>query len=174
MRTNDSSIPVDLTIAIESSFKFLYINHKELCYTQPEGPRKNNLLLLLSEYKPIKESKGKRVIDNIVYEYLMSVKYLTNTKYFKLILKNLLLLREYWNQKNNDCTYTEKNMIEHLPLFCNDLIEKYLLNYGLKKSYFKESLKIIHNFFNWLFYNEYSEYIISLDKKGQFLVNSSD
>lgn len=124
----------------------------------------NNLIALLKEYKPIAKPLDERSTDDVIYEYLLQTKHLTNEKFYELTLKVLLLLREYFNKTNNDSNYSINHPIEKLPLIANPFLDEYLLankHFGLNASDQAEIPEIVLNFSLWIHENGYSSYVIN-------------
>lgn len=139
----------------------LFIQH----YTDDSN---NNLLSLLKEYKPITKPLEERKTDDVIYEYLLQTKHLTNEKYYELIIKVLLLLREYYNQTNNDNNYSIYQSIDQLPLIANSFLDDYLLSknyFGFSESDQAEIPEIVLNFSLWIHENGYSSYVLSKNSK---------
>lgn len=135
-----------------------------LLINQLSNKSNNNLLTLLQEYKPIEKPLDERNTDDVIYEYLLQTKHLTNEKFYELTLKVLLLLREYFNKTKNDSDYSINHPIETLPLIANAFLDEYLpanKHFGLNASDQAEIPEIVLNFSLWIHENGYSSYVIN-------------
>ena len=114
------------------------------------------------------KSKKDITCDEAFLKYLNSFMNKTNRKYFSLMLKFILLLRECYNlYKNKGKKEEEKKIVtnylspEELPDLCNEFYSGFMeLNdfFGINDINEKnEFVEIIQHFFYWLFLKEYTK-----------------
>ena len=166
---------VDMKKVVNEVFNFIYKGkHFDKLFSHPESYEENPILKNLYEKAQIsQEDKSKITCDDAFYEYLCSFKDKTNEKYFKLLLKFVLLFREcYDKSKNKDVKEEDKKPVtnslspEGLPDLCNEFYGEFLepndffdLNENEEKN---EIIEIIQHFCIWLFKKDYTKSKLSL------------
>jgi hypothetical protein len=138
--------------------------------TFEENPILNNLVLNSNvSSKP----KNEKTCDEVFYEYLHNFQNKTNTKYFSLLLKFILLFRECYDiSKTKDSKEEVKKAVtdtispEGLPDLCNEFYGEFMEPnnfFGIENNDEKnEIIEMIQHFCIWLFKNEYTKSKLSL------------
>jgi hypothetical protein len=114
----------------------------------------------------IKKDKSQINCNEAFYEYLSEFKEKTNEKYFKLLLKFVLLFKECYDvSKNKDLKDEEKKIFteiltpEGLPDLCNEFYGDFLDPnnfFDLNDEEKNEIIEIIQHFCIWLFSLSYN------------------
>ena len=161
---------------INEVFDFVYKGkYFDKLFSHPKNYEENPILKNLYENAEIvtKKDQSKKNCNEAFYEYLREFKDKTNEKYFKFLLKFVLLFRECYDiSKNKDIKEEEKKSFtdiltpEDLPDICNEFYQEFLesnnffdLNEIDEKN---EIVEIIQHFCKWLFQKDYTESILSL------------
>ena len=159
---------IDLNSLIEDVFKFIYQGqNSDKLFSKPKNYKDNPILNNISIGKEISnKDKKEKTCDDILYEYLSTVKDKTNQKYFSLIIKFVILLREFYNDyKNKEIEEKDKHEVtdsisaEELPDLCNNFYGDFLEAnnfFGLEEEG-NENIEIIQHFCIWLFKNDYTK-----------------
>jgi hypothetical protein len=154
--------------------------YRDKVFTKLNNFYEHPILQNLFDEKPLSEKiKKDRVIDEIMYEYLLNSKDLTNKTYFILVVKFTLLFRECINKirtfdvKANGVNvpqsskeYTRNNNAETVPELCNEFVTDFLEGneyFGIVDDNDRsEIIELIQHFCYWLFKNEYTLSRLSL------------
>ena len=159
---------IDLNSLIEDVFKFIYQGqNSDKLFSKPKNYKDNPILNNISIGKEISnKNKKEKTCDDIFYEYLSTFKDKTNQNYFSLIIKFVILLREFYNDyKNKEIEEKDKHEVtdsisaEELPDLCNNFYGDFLEAnnfFGLKEER-NEIIEIIQHFCIWLFKNDYTK-----------------
>ena len=157
-------------------FNFIYkSSHSDALFSHPNSYEENPILKNLFDDAPAStKPKNLKNCNEVFYEYLQYFKRITNEKYFKLLLKFILLFRECYDlSKNKDLkegeekkAVTDSYSPEGLPDLCNEFYGEFLEPnnfFGLNEENEKnEIIEIIQHFCIWLFKNEYTKSKLSL------------
>ena len=166
---------INMQNVVNEVFDFIYKGaHSDKLFSHPNNYEENPILKNLYEDAPTStKEKAQKTCNEVFYEYLHSFKDKTNEKYFKLLLKFVLLFRECY-----DCSKTKESKEEPkkpvtdtmtpegLPDLCNEFYGEFMepnnffdLNENDEKN---EIIEIIQHFCIWLFKNEYTKSKLSL------------
>ena len=159
---------IDLNSLIEDVFKFIYQGqNSDKLFSKPKNYKDNPILNNISIGKEISnKDKKEKTCDDILYEYLSTFKDKTNQNYFSLIIKFIILLREFYNDyKNKEIEEKDKHEVtdsisaEELPDLCNNFYGDFLEtnNFCGLKEEGNEIIEIIQHFCFWLFKNDYTK-----------------
>jgi hypothetical protein len=174
---------------IQREFNELYNKHSNKFIAIPLSMQEHPILskLLYIKDKQPEESlkqelKQKKNIDIIFIEYLQFAENKTNENYFSLILKLILLLREFLlkvfsnlmvfelnNEMEFNDIFLDQFKYETIPDFCNDFYQSFLASeennfFDMKSNEKVEILEIIQHFCIWLRLNKYTKSRLSLIK----------
>ena len=174
-RTKEENKEIDIKNVINEVFDFIYKGkYSNILFSHPKSYEENPVLKKLYENAPIsKADKNSKNCNDVFYEYLCEFKEKTNEKYFKLLLKFVLLFRECYDiSKTKEVKDQEKKAVtdyispEGLPDLCNEFYGEFMepnnffdLNENEEKN---EIIEIIQHFCIWLFKNEYTKSKLSL------------
>ena len=126
---------IDLNSLIEDVFEFIYQGqNSDKLFSKPKNYKDNPILNNISIGKEISnKDKKEKTCDDILYEYLSTFKDKTNQNYFSLIIKFVILLREFYNDyKNKEIEEKDKHEVtdsisaEELPDLCNNFYGDFL------------------------------------------------
>ena len=128
---------------------------------------------LVKNEKISEKPKNERTCDEVFYQYLSIFKNQANDKYFKLIMKFILLFRECYDvSKNKNVAEANKQQVtdkitpEGLPDLCNEFYGDFLEPnnfFGIDEPDERtEIIDIIQHFCIWLFKNDYTKSKLSL------------
>ena len=95
-------------------FDFIYkCKYSEKLLSKFEKSEDNPILINLLERKEIVNKANKeKTYDEIFYEYLSLFKDKTNQKYFSLMVKFILLFREFYIKNNNENEKENKEKLD--------------------------------------------------------------
>ena len=174
-RTKEENKEINIKNVINEVFDFIYKGkYSNILFSHPKSYEENPILKKLSENAPIsKTDKNSKNCNDVFYEYLCEFKEKTNEKYFKLLLKFVLLFRECYDiSKTKEVKVQEKKAVtdyispEGLPDLFNEFYGEFMepnnffdLNENEEKN---EIIEIIQHFCIWLFKNEYTKSKLSL------------
>ena len=174
-RTKEENKEIDIKNVINEVFDFIYKGkYSNILFSHPKSYEENPVLKKLFENAPIsKADKNSKNCNDVFYEYLCEFKEKTNEKYFKLLLKFVLLFRECYDiNKTKEVKVQEKKAVtdyispEGLPDLCNEFYGEFMESngfFGLDENEEKnEIIEIIQHFCIWLFKNEYTKSKLSL------------
>ena len=165
---------IDMINVINEVFDFIYKgNYSNKLFSHPKNYEENYILKNLYENaEVIKKDKTQINCNEAFYEYLFEFKEKTNEKYFKLLLKFVLLFKECYDvSKNKDLKDEEKKIFteiltpEGLPDLCNEFYGDFLDPnnfFDLNDEEKNEIIEIIQHFCIWLFRKEYTKSKLSL------------
>lgn len=160
---------IDLNSLIPEVFKLIYESqYTDKLFSKIKNYKDNPILNNLSIGNEIsKKAKNEKTCDDLFYEYLSTFKDKTNQNYFSLLIKFVILFREFYNEyKNKEIEDKDRHEVtnlisaEKLPDLCNSFYQEFLENnnfFGLKEDEQKEIVEIIQHFCLWLFKNEYTK-----------------
>ena len=164
---------LNINTIVINIFKSLFkSNYKTKLFSNPKNYKENPILNALINNSPLpKKKKKEKNCDDVFYEYLFIFKKKTNQKYFALMIKIIIILREFINIKVNENIpndedkkdFTGCNNPCDIPNLCNDYYS-FLENnnfFGIEKQ--EEIIEIILHFNSWLFNKNYSMYKVSLE-----------
>ena len=173
-RTKEENKEIDIKNVINEVFDFIYKGkYSNILFSHPKSYEENPVLKKLFENAPIsKADKNSKNCNDVFYEYLCEFKEKTNEKYFKLLLKFVLLFRECYDiSKTKEVKDQEKKAVtdyispEGLPDLCNEFYGEFMDPngfFGLDENDKNEIIEIIQHFCIWLFKNEYTKSKLSL------------
>jgi len=159
---------------INEVFDFIYKgNYSNKLFSHPKNYEENYILKNLYENaEVVKKDKTQINCNEAFYEYLFEFREKTNEKYFKLLLKFVLLFKECYDvSKNKDLKDEEKKIFteiltpEGLPDLCNEFYGDFLDPnnfFDLNDEEKNEIIEIIQHFCIWLFRKEYTKSKLSL------------
>ena len=124
---------IDVNAVVQEVFQFIYrAPTSNKLFSHPNNSLDNPVLSNLELESPMSnQPKNLRTCDEVFYEYLLIFKNKTNTKFFSLMLKFILLFRECYdlskNKDNNEkkCVTNTINP-EGLPDLCNEFYGEFL------------------------------------------------
>ena len=182
MRSPNEGETIDVLDTINRIFIFIYKgSYMDKLFSHPKNAEENPILQNLLTYVPISDKpKNSKSCDEVFYEYLKTFKDKTNEKYFALLIKFVLLFREFsLNKKKNsgkeggeeggeegeEGRESRKLSPEDFPDLCNEFYEVFMTKnnfFDLDDNDGNEIVEIILHFCIWLFRNEYTTSKISL------------
>ena len=134
-RTKEENKEIDIKNVINEVFDFIYKGkYSNILFSHPKSYEENPVLKKLYENAPIsKTDKNSKNCNDVFYEYLCEFKEKTNEKYFKLLLKFVLLFRECYDiSKTKEVKDQEKKAVtdyispEGLPDLCNEFYGEFM------------------------------------------------
>ena len=174
-RNPEEGKTIDMKNVVNDVFNFIYKgNYSNKLFSNPKSYEENPILKNLYENAEVSTNeKNKKTCNEVFYEYLHYFKDKTNEKYFKLLLKFILLFRECYDiSKTKESNQEEKKPVtgnlspEGLPDLCNEFYGEFMepnnffdLDENVEKD---EIIEIIQHFCIWLFKNEYTKSKLSL------------
>jgi hypothetical protein len=175
---------------IKLVFDDIFVKFYDKCFSHPKHYTDNSMLQMLFYEKGLNKDKKDRVVDDIMYEYLIEMKNKTNHHYFILMLKFIILLRECLNTfKAEEAERSDKNQEENgsivptnglgkikeysslfgadsIPDLANEFITEFMENndyFGIHSEDDRnELIELIQHFCNWLFKNDYTQSRLAL------------
>lgn len=183
MRSLNEGETIDVLDTINRIFIFIYKgSYMDKLFSRPKNAEENPILQnLLTDFPISDKPKNSKSCDEVFYEYLKTFKDKTNEKYFALLIKFVLLFREFsLNKKKNsgkeggeeggeeegeEGGESRKLSPEDFPDLCNEFYEVFMKKnnfFDLDENDRKEIIEIILHFCIWLFRNEYTTSKISL------------
>ena len=168
---------IDTHNIVYQVFDFIY-NGKfsDKLFLKPKNIEENYILRNLYLNAPLtNKEKHMKNCDEVFYEYLQEFKDKTNKKYFKFLLKFIIILEEcYYINKTKFLKEEEKKRfieflnLNDLPVFCNDFYTEFLEPNNFFDLFENENensgeiVEIIQHLCHWLSKNEYTSYKLSL------------
>jgi len=166
---------IDLNYLIPEVFKFIYESkYSDKLFSKIKSYKDNPILNNLSTGNEISnKTTNEKTCDEVFYEYLSTFKDKTNQNYFSLLIKFIILIREFYNEyKNKEIEDKDKHEVtnfisaEELPDLCNNFYQEFLENnnfFGLTDDEKKEIVEIILHFSLWLYKNNYTKSKLSFN-----------
>ena len=168
---------IDTHNIVYQVFDFIYNGkYKDKLYLKPRNIEENYILRNLYLNAPFSnKEKHMKNCDDVFYEYLHEYKNKTNKKYFKFLLKFIIIFGEcyYINTTKFLKEEEKKGIIEFLnpndlPKFCNDFYTEFLKPNNFfdlfenENENMDEIIEIIQHLCHWLKKNEYTIYQLSV------------
>ena len=167
---------IDITSLVENVFNFIFKgNYTNKLFSHPESYNEHYVLNKLVNnfiFDPTKDNI-RITCDEIFYEYLFKYKDKTNQKYFTLLLKFIVLIKECYDIHKNKLIpfqkwqqFTNKNAPQDIPEICNEFYGEFLSQnnfFGIEEENDRlEIIEIIQHFCMWLYKNHYTKSKLSL------------
>ena len=166
---------IDIPSVVKEVFEFLYLGqYADKLFSRPKSFTDNKILNNLVINAPLPNKiKSEKTCDDVFYEYLHIFKDKTNSRFFSLLIKFVLLFRECYDiSKNKEIKSEERKAVtdhippEGLPDLCNEFYGEFMDPnnfFGIYEPNEKnEIIEIIQHFCIWLFKNEYTKSKLSL------------
>ena len=112
--------------------------------------------------------------DNAFARYIIEFYPLCSKAYFNILVKFIIMFREFLNKKNNsdlnklsseknsNFVYSIKDGASKLPEYCNDFVTEFLESKRYLGLELNETIDLIQHFCYWLHENKYTKSILSL------------
>jgi hypothetical protein len=174
-KKNEQDTNLSVSDLIKVVFDDLYVtsSYKHAMYKPLTYFSENNVLSMLFYEKTLSEDKSERKCDEVIYEYLQTMKEKTNHQYFLFMIKFAVLFRECfnfskWNQdgKGDRKEFSQTQKADTCPDLCNEFVTEFLENnnyFGINSEQDKnEFIDLVQHFCYWLFTKQYTLSRLSL------------
>lgn len=166
---NDEIMNIENVVenVFNSIFKGKYSNK---LFSHPKNYEEHYILNKLANKTIFDVGKNNNVItcDTVFLEYLMKCKERVNEKYFTLLIKFIVLIKECYDIHKNKFLpfeewqkYSDKNLPQDIPDICNEFYGSFLAEngfFGIDDRYDRlEIIEIIQHFCTWLLKNHYTK-----------------
>lgn len=169
-KTNNGEI-INMQTIVENVFNFIFKgNYTYRLFSHPKNFQEHYILNRLVNGTIFDVSKPNYIItcDTVFVEYLLKFKDKLNEKYFTLLLKFIVLLKECYDIHKNKFVpykdwqqYSDKNLPQDIPEICNEFYGEFLSQnnfFGIEdKNDRLEIIEIIQHFCTWLLKNHYTK-----------------
>ena len=173
-KKNENEI-FNLNNIINQVFDSIFVSYGDKCFSHPKNFSENFILNSLLNNVIIDKKKNEKNVDEEFYEYLFCFKDKCNSNYYSLMIKLILLFKEFLNFKNskinesnndnNKLEYSSYNNGEKIPNLCNEFYTCFLDEnnfFGIDEKDKIEIIEIIQHFCFWLYKEEYTKSKLSL------------
>ncbi len=138
---------------------------KEKDKEQGDEKEINLYKLVIASETPIDLQSADDAFSRYIKEFYASC----SKRYFEILVKFIVLFREFINEKNNEVVNTSsdthnvfsiKDGASKLPEYCNEFVSEFLEK--RKEIEIKDSIDLIQHFCFWLHENKYTKSVLSL------------